>query len=201
MSQSFGEWKAGPPLSVVGSPSDPSLTTITTTFSHSYGGTFQASEGGFLSINGFTLSTTAANNSSNKQRGIVSWMGSIAKAYNVNFSGNWEGPFVSIESSVLEHSGNMTMSGVVRNAVYYVDGASSITIYPATTSYASTPTINCTISCVGASNLSFEGVRQFVGSSNTAYSLSMYGYSSVRRNGTAVPGTSTITGSNVNYTW
>lgn len=198
LTQSLSGWTACPPLDVIGDIDNPSNVTITTTYSHSYGGTFQSSAGSVLKVQGMTLDTTAANDANNQQRALVAWSNGMLYAVNVNFTGNWETMFTSVESGLLNQWGNSTISGVSRNAIYYADGTSAIVVQPGTTSFVSNPTIKSINSAVGSSTIWYDGVRQYTGAATVTYKHNAYGFSSIQLNGTTISYGANNMGSNIN---
>lgn len=184
-------WQNPAPLYIVGSPSNPALTKITTTYDQSYGGVFQVENHGSMYVDGFNIDTTAANNANNKNRGITSTLDSSVTVANIKFTGNWDTYIMAVESSCVSIVGDLAMSGVARYGAICADGKSTISLSPITTSLVSSPTITSFIYATHMSNVIFNGIMQTSGSGTVANKYSLSYSSCVKLNNTILPGTGT----------
>jgi len=190
-------WQAAP-LRVIGSVSNPALTTITTTYDHAYGGTFYAEQGGMMLVDGFRFSTTAAADGNNRQRALVAYADGNMLIGRVSFTGNWDTHIMAVEHSYVEMIGkDMDVSGWLRTAMWYADGHSTLIINAPTCSFISTPTMPTNLLLMMGSSVRFPRTTIFSGVASVGYKASLAGFSSLRLNGTTLPGSSYFTTSNL----
>lgn len=197
LNSALPNWQCAP-LMVVGSINNPALTTITTTYSHSYGGTFYAEQGGTMMVDGIRFSTTAAADANNQQRALVASVDGTMLIGRVGFTGNWDTHIMSVEHSYIETLGkNIDVSGWLRTAMFYADGHSTVILSIPTCSFSAAPTIPQAALAVLDSSIYFSQKTSFNGSANVTTQANLIGFSSLRLNGTVLPGTSYSTTSNL----
>lgn len=178
------------PLVIQGNPSAPQNVILNSNFTQSWGGLLNASDGGFVHINGVSFQTTYADVATNYQVAIGAYTGSHVVAENVRFGGVFARHAQSGDESIITLLGSLGFYGKARDCALCTYRNSEIMIYNTNVTFTGNPVIPTFLVASECAAINNYNTTTFTGTATVTNKYTLTAFGSIR-NASQYPGSAT----------